>query len=93
MTDLGRKHIATSSTERPPAPPKPDELTLQDLLEAHESAVRARLADRLRDLSPTEFEIFSKDLLQALGFAEVNATKRSHDGGIDGFGKFRQEQT
>jgi len=91
ITVLGRKRIGTSNTvTATTAPQKSDELTLQDLLESHESAIRAQLADRLRDLSPTEFEMFSKDLLQALGFAEVNVTKRSHDGGIDGFGKFRQ---
>jgi len=90
ITDLGRKRIGRSSVTGTVAPPKSGEITLQDLLEAHESAVRSLLADRIRNLDPTEFELFSKDLLQALGFTEVNVTQRTRDGGIDGFGKFRQ---
>jgi len=90
LTDLGKKRIEVTPTPSPVPPPKPEEITLQDLLESHESAVRARLADKLRNLDPTDFEVFSKDLLQALGFAEVKVTQRSRDGGIDGFGKLRQ---
>ena len=36
--------------------------------------------------SPTGFEKVCRELLREHGFANVEVTKRSHDGGFDGFG-------
>jgi len=87
ITELGRQRIQEQGRVAPPAI---EEFTLQDLLEAHETAVRSRLLDRLNNLRPTEFEHFARQLLEALGFAEVQVTQQSRDGGIDGYGKLRQ---
>jgi restriction system protein len=44
---------------------------------------------QLKKLDPQTFEEFSKKLLQAYGFEQVNVTRFSKDGGIDGTGKLK----
>lgn len=44
---------------------------------------------RLKRLAPKDFEIFCRELLKVYGFEEVQVTKLSRDGGIDGFGKLK----
>jgi len=51
---------------------------------------KARLLAELKGLTPTGFEHFCKELLQQLGFRSVVVTRRTGDGGIDGYGDFRQ---
>lgn len=63
---------------------------LRDLVNANSQEVKARLIAELQDLTPRAFEHFCKELLSHLGFRNVEVTKRSQDGGIDGFGDFRQ---
>jgi len=50
---------------------------------------RKRMLIELRKLSPSGFEAFSKELLEAYGFQEMQVTSISGDGGIDGFGKLQ----
>ncbi len=50
---------------------------------------RKRMLAELRKLSPSGFETFSKDLLEAYGFQDMQVTSVSGDGGIDGFGKLK----
>lgn len=50
---------------------------------------RKRMLLELRKLSPFGFEAFSKELLEAYGFQEMQVTSVSGDGGIDGFGKLK----
>ena len=51
---------------------------------------KSRLLTELKGLTPTGFEHFCMELLQQLGFNNVEVTRRAGDGGIDGFGDFRQ---
>lgn len=44
---------------------------------------------RLNELTPRQFELFSRKLIQAYGFSEVEVTELHSDGGIDGHGKLR----
>jgi len=60
-----------------------------ELYEEYETSFRSQLLDKLHELTPRQFEIFSRKLLQAYGFVQVNVTNMSSDGGIDGYGKFR----
>jgi restriction system protein len=66
------------------------EMTLRDLANANRDQVRSRLLTELRALSSTSFEQSCGLLLQALGYVCVHVTARSADGGIDGYGSFRQ---
>lgn len=94
ITDLGRQRVSRGlsqpSEEIPLVQQSPEEVTLLDLQETHENAVRTRLLDRLNNLTPQQFEHFARQLLEVMGFSEIIVTQQSHDGGIDGYGKLRQ---
>ena len=81
--ERGRKRLGETRIEPPPSPP----VNLIELYEDYEASFRAQLLQRINDLSPREFELFARRLLQAYGFADVEVTTVSADGGIDGHGK------
>ncbi|MBO8161780.1 MAG: restriction endonuclease [Thermosipho sp. (in: Bacteria)] len=62
---------------------------LVELYEEYEQGIRSQLLERLLELSPSQFEAFSKKLLRAYGFVSLENTKISNDGGIDGYGKLK----
>jgi restriction system protein len=82
ITDKGRSRVETK---------EPTETTVNffELYEEYETGFRSQLLDKLHELTPRQFEIFSRKLLQAYGFVQVNVTNLSSDGGIDGYGKLR----
>jgi restriction system protein len=66
------------------------QITLRDLVNQSRDDAKARLLLELRNLTPRKFEHFCQELLQQLGYRKVIVTRRTADGGIDGFGDFRQ---
>ncbi len=50
---------------------------------------RNELANTLHNMNPYAFERLAKLLLRECGFSQVDVTKKSADGGIDGTGKLR----
>ena len=66
------------------------EVTLRDLANQSRDDAKSSLLFELKQLSPHAFELFCMELLQQLGYKNVAVTKRSGDGGIDGFGDFRE---
>lgn len=50
---------------------------------------RARLADILQNMDPYGFERLTQRVLRECGFSQVEVTKKSGDGGIDGTGKLK----
>jgi restriction endonuclease Mrr len=64
--------------------------SLRDLVNANVQEIKSRLVSELRDLTPRAFEHFCKEFLGHLGYRSVEVTRRSQDGGIDGYGNFRQ---
>ena len=65
--------------------PSPEEC----LVESESVNWREQITDRLRYLEPYAFERLAQRLLRECGFSDVQVTKRSGDGGIDGIGKLR----
>ncbi len=65
-------------------------VTLRDLANQSRDETKARLIAELKQLTPTGFEHFCMELLQQLGYSNVAVTRRTRDGGIDGYGDFRQ---
>lgn len=66
--------------------------TFDDLKELHKKYVqnfKKDLLKQLKELSPSAFEEFSKKLMTAYGFKKMEVTKKSRDGGIDGFGELK----
>jgi len=47
--------------------------------------LKEKLLEGLKDVSPTGFELLVVDLLEKMGYGIGRVTKRSRDGGIDGF--------
>lgn len=92
VTDAGRARLAKSSGARGKGASQPNlrETTLRDLAHRNRDEAKRRILAELKRLSPTAFERFCTELLQQLGFRSVEVTRRSKDGGIDGYGDFRQ---
>lgn len=85
ITDKGRKRLKEKKRVSPA--PSADFL---ELYEEYEDRFRAKLLDKLYELSPTQFELFARKLLKAYGFTQVDVTGHHRDGGIDGHGKLVQ---
>jgi len=66
------------------------EINLRDLANVNRDAVKSRLLTELKTLTPRGFENFCMVFLEYLGFRSLSVTRRTADGGIDGFGDFKQ---
>ena len=68
-----------------------DKICQLECLSAHENTNywRDDLKNILKNMDPFAFERLSMRLLRACGFDNVTVTKKSHDGGIDGYGKWK----
>jgi|HubBroStandDraft_4_1064222.scaffolds.fasta_scaffold52062_2 restriction system protein len=82
---------AAHSTVSPPplealTPPSQN---FEETVEEYQAAFKARLLQKLHDLSPRKFEEFAGVLLERYGFVNVEITGRSGDGGIDGRGELK----
>lgn len=65
-------------------------LSLRDLVNANTEEIKARLVGELKDLTARTFEQFCREFLAHLGYRNVQVTRKSQDGGVDGHGDFRQ---
>ena len=63
--------------------------TEEDLVKIESMNWREQITDILLHLDPYAFERLAQRLLRECGFSDVQVTKRSGDGGIDGTGKLR----
>ena len=63
--------------------------SLLDLIDDHDRTLRRRLHEYLMAMTPEAFEQFCGQVLRGIGFREVNVTKKTGDGGIDGDGRMR----
>jgi restriction system protein len=87
----GASPLGTYQTQDSAAPvAAPPVTSLRDLVNTNLQEIKTRLVSELRDLTPRAFEHFCKELLAHLGYRNVEVTRRSQDGGIDGYGDFRQ---
>lgn len=88
ITEKGRARVQQATTTPESSPPTAD-VSLVDLYEDYEATFRAKLLDRLLQMTPADFEQFARRLLRVYGFTQVVVTATSNDGGIDGHGKLR----
>ncbi|WP_320171201.1 restriction endonuclease [Maridesulfovibrio sp.] len=59
---------------------------LENAHEKYIASFKKVLLEELKNLTPYEFEVFSKNLLKSYGVKELMVTSPSRDGGIDGEG-------
>ncbi len=92
ITEQGRKRVGDAAKpkgggqgERPASPA----VSLVDLYDRYDVQFRAKLLDRLFELTPRQFEHFARHLLIAYGFVQVKVTQVGRDGGIDGHGMLK----
>ena len=64
-------------------------ISMVEIYDNYEEDFKSQLLDRLYEMTPRQFEMFAKKLLQIYGFVNVNVTDVGPDGGLDGFGKLR----
>ena len=91
LTDAGRARLA-AAVPQPQASVSGDVpiATLRDLANRSRDDAKSRVLTELKQLTPSGFERFCMELLEQLGYRDVAVTRRSGDGGIDGYGDFRQ---
>jgi restriction system protein len=61
----------------------------EDVPEAEKKNWHDQISDILQNMNPFAFEKLSQRLLRECGFTDVQVTKKSGDGGIDGTGKLK----
>ena len=59
------------------------------LRELYANNFREKLLEKLKNLTPADFEVFSKKFLEAYGFEDMETSPPGRDGGIDGRGKLK----
>ena len=62
----------------------PDDITSRGILTSHQNT-KFELLEKLKKMDPFEFEKINGLLLERMGYGKATITKRSNDGGIDGF--------
>jgi restriction system protein len=77
------------SDEKPTLEEEISSENLEFLHHEYVAMFRQQVARQLKRLTPSEFEYFSMMLLKAYGFNEMTVTRKSRDGGIDGYGSLK----
>jgi len=90
ISQAGRQRILSTDQSKLPETIRFQQPTLRDIVNQNRDETKARLITEMQQLSPRAFEHFCRELLTQLGFRSVEVTPASQDGGIDGFGDFRQ---
>jgi len=88
ITDKGRKRLKKKGKIGIEVVSTPTQ-DLSEIYEYYDEKFRNQLLERLYELTPRQFENFSKRLLKVYGFVKLNVTKVSSDGGIDGYGELK----
>lgn len=73
----------------PPVAPQQTPTNFEDTVEDYMTAFKAKVLQKLHDLTPEKFEEFAGVLLKGYGFQRVKVTGKSGDGGIDGHGELK----
>lgn len=95
ITDKGRQLISANGKQdtikfAPIASTEEPTTNLKDLVYHNKEAMVKRIITELNGLSPSGFEHFCLALLEGLGYESVVVTRKTADGGIDGYGDYRQ---
>jgi restriction system protein len=83
ITGAGRTRIGVSP---PTSIPTPQVYAISELLATEKRQIRVKLLELIMNLHPQQFEAFAGQLLESLGFTDVEITNYVGDGGIDGYG-------
>lgn len=87
ITDKGRKRLLEKGKSSEES--EIQSLSFVEVYENYEALFRSQILEKINELEPRQFELFAPKLLKSYGFSDINVTKISDDGGIDGDGKLR----
>jgi restriction system protein len=92
LTDKGRGMLGSAAPNhvKTEAVAQRVHANLKDLVYENRQAMVKRIITELNGLTPGGFEHFCLSLLEGLGYESVMVTGKSGDGGIDGYGDYRQ---
>ena len=62
---------------------------VHNLYECYLKDFKTNILKQLKQMNPYDFEIFCMKLLKVYGFSNLVVTQKSHDGGIDGYGRLK----
>lgn len=88
----GTFYILEKKAKQPNLEKKDNASSFDELKELHKKYIqnfKKDLLKQLKELSPAAFEEFGKKLMTAFGFKKMEVTRKSRDGGIDGFGELK----
>lgn len=90
MTASSRKNKSGASDTNPPQNPEDDDPGNDEVEYPDEAKPwRIKLGEILKNMDPFGFERLAQRVLRECGFTQVEVTKKSGDGGIDGTGKLK----
>jgi restriction system protein len=81
ITAKGRRRVETKE-------PTETIVNFFDLYEKYETSFRSQLLDKLHELTPRQFELFARKLLQAYGFVKVKVQTCLQMEALMGMGNF-----
>jgi restriction system protein len=76
-----------STSQTPPSQASP--INFEEAMDDYLTAFKAKLLQKLLDLSPDKFEEFAAELLRGFGFQKIKVTGKAGDKGIDGHGELK----
>ena len=62
---------------------------VRNLYECYLKDFKVNILNQLKQMNPYDFETFCMKLLKVYGFSNLVVTQKSHDGGIDGYGRLK----
>lgn len=89
ITEIGRQRLKKEIQVKITSQTTIEKESFTELYEDYEESFRSQLLLKLNELTPRQFELFARKLLEAYGFTDVIVTSVSADGGVDGHGKLR----
>lgn len=86
---IKQKAKASSSRSKYPSSSDLGVSAVKSAQQLHKAAFKETILKQVKKISPENFEYFTKNLLEAYGFEDVEVTSYSKDGGIDGYGQLK----
>ena len=83
VSPAGLAYLNGSVLSEPAAKSLPETSRLRELITAQRAAVRRALREHLSEIDPYAFEHVVKQLLQQMGYTDVEVTAQSGDKGVD----------
>lgn len=86
ISEIGKKYLDKYSSEKIS---KNEEYKIRTVISEYNKAQKKKFKEELGKMAPYNFEFLVKDLLEAMGYEDVEVTAPSNDKGVDVVGKIQ----